>query len=735
VAYRGELFDRNGPIQFAQAVGVIPDAMGKVVASFVALGAKSQPVLEGIKQQLKDINSLSGQIGQLGGAGNWQTSKTGRTGNTGGTQGNTTGVGGGASPGSYQPQGAGVPLGTAGQPPNQSIGAMAGRAAEAIPPALGGMAANYVNQNLTGMTQATLLGAQYARVAGGGWTKSAQDRFSQNATGGRFGQSQSDVATSAAVQFSLTGVPTTTIPGFSSARSVSQGAMLTQASNAMQVMLPGTSAVQSSQSVAGLYSTRNMRAMMMRGVPLPQMGGIKENPQVVFEQILNSLTSGRGDSMTPALFMEMMSENGPMLPQVTEMLGGDPALVNMFIEWGKAKTAFQTKNPGKVAVGGAGQPNFLSPEQLKASGFTQNPAYTSLRRTSAKAQSQNQLAPGISDATQIFDRAARIFSDAVTSLLKNTGMGGPLGFGMTLLGKSGFPLGGLGGLIGSLTGGGGASGIGSSLGSMGSAIGGAVKSVFGGASSLMGGIAPAASGIFANAGGMFSHLLGNISTAVIGAPSTTPSTGSKSTAPSTGGGTSNGTPASNRALGQKMAAARGWTGAEWQALDTLWGTYESGWRSGADSKNPTSPAAGIAQADPATKYPKAGQAPPVGTYDPASQIQWGLDYIAGRYKTPSAALAFELSHTPHWYARGTQDVDRTQLAMLHRGERVIPAAENFSMAGRYSRQAQEGSSGPSIVFSKGSIVVQATTLPNGQVDGQKTGQAIGDGILAKLRSS
>jgi hypothetical protein len=113
-----------------------------------------------------------------------------------------------------------------------------------------------------------------------------------------------------------------------------------------------------------------------------------------------------------------------------------------------------------------------------------------------------------------------------------------------------------------------------------------------------------------------------------------------------GGGTftGGGNAAQNRALGKMMAAARGWTGAEWDALDKLWGTYESGWRT--DANNPGSGAYGIPQALPGSKMASAGAD---WKTNPVTQIRWGLDYIAGRYGSPSKALAFELSHSPHWY--------------------------------------------------------------------------------------
>jgi hypothetical protein len=105
--------------------------------------------------------------------------------------------------------------------------------------------------------------------------------------------------------------------------------------------------------------------------------------------------------------------------------------------------------------------------------------------------------------------------------------------------------------------------------------------------------------------------------------------------------------AANRRLARQMAAARGWTGAEWRALDYLWGTGESGFRTDAD--NPTSSAYGIPQ-----RLLDAHPLAPGDDYmtNPATQIDWGLDYISGRYGTPSQALAFWQSQNPHWYAAG-----------------------------------------------------------------------------------
>lgn len=92
-------------------------------------------------------------------------------------------------------------------------------------------------------------------------------------------------------------------------------------------------------------------------------------------------------------------------------------------------------------------------------------------------------------------------------------------------------------------------------------------------------------------------------------------------------------PGSARALGQAMAAERGWGADEFSCLDQLW-EKESGWRWNAD--NPSSEAYGIAQANPGSKMATVGSD---WLTNPATQIEWGLGYISGRYGTPCDAWA------------------------------------------------------------------------------------------------
>ncbi|WP_231581777.1 ubiquitin-like domain-containing protein [Cellulosimicrobium funkei] len=100
-------------------------------------------------------------------------------------------------------------------------------------------------------------------------------------------------------------------------------------------------------------------------------------------------------------------------------------------------------------------------------------------------------------------------------------------------------------------------------------------------------------------------------------------------------------PKDPRALGQLMAAERGWTGSQWTCLEKLW-TKESNWNPRAD--NPTSSAYGIPQSLPGSKMASKGAD---WATNPATQIAWGLDYIAGSYGSPCGAWSH--SQATNWY--------------------------------------------------------------------------------------
>jgi hypothetical protein len=104
---------------------------------------------------------------------------------------------------------------------------------------------------------------------------------------------------------------------------------------------------------------------------------------------------------------------------------------------------------------------------------------------------------------------------------------------------------------------------------------------------------------------------------------------------------SNPDPGSNKALGKKMAAARGWENEQWGCLERLW-DKESHWNERA--MNRSSGAYGIPQSLPGSKMASAGSDWQV---NPATQIKWGLGYIAARYKTPCGAWGHSVS--VGWY--------------------------------------------------------------------------------------
>lgn len=100
-------------------------------------------------------------------------------------------------------------------------------------------------------------------------------------------------------------------------------------------------------------------------------------------------------------------------------------------------------------------------------------------------------------------------------------------------------------------------------------------------------------------------------------------------------------PDSAQAIAYAMMADYGWDDSEYNCLVALWGR-ESGWN--AYAYNPYSGAYGIPQALPGEKMASAGED---WQTNPATQIRWGLGYIAGRYGTPCGAWA--MSEAQGWY--------------------------------------------------------------------------------------
>jgi hypothetical protein len=90
-----------------------------------------------------------------------------------------------------------------------------------------------------------------------------------------------------------------------------------------------------------------------------------------------------------------------------------------------------------------------------------------------------------------------------------------------------------------------------------------------------------------------------------------------------------------------MMADYGWGMDEFSCLDDLY-VSESDWDHTAT--NPSSGAYGIPQALPAEKMASAGSD---WRTNPATQIEWGLDYIRSSYGTPCSAWSFKAAN--NWY--------------------------------------------------------------------------------------
>lgn len=183
-----------------------------------------------------------------------------------------------------------------------------------------------------------------------------------------------------------------------------------------------------------------------------------------------------------------------------------------------------------------------------------------------------------------------------------------------------------------------------------------------------------------SSGSVLGNLLGNIGGVPGGASGSTSSnpTAGMSSVPGGNGASS------NIALGQKMAAQRGWTGSKWNSLRAMW-NKESGWNNNA--QNPHSSAYGIAQLLDGT-WSGTGIKK---TSDPGKQILAGENYIQNRYGDPDKAWSFWQKH--NWYDKGAWNIQGDQDARLHKGEMVLPPQQAESVRSALQRDNNVTSSG------------------------------------------
>ena len=101
------------------------------------------------------------------------------------------------------------------------------------------------------------------------------------------------------------------------------------------------------------------------------------------------------------------------------------------------------------------------------------------------------------------------------------------------------------------------------------------------------------------------------------------------------------TPEDAQRIAASMVAERGWGADQTACLINLW-NKESHWD--VNAENASSGAYGIPQSLPGSKMAAAGED---WQTNPATQIKWGLGYIAGRYGHPCGAWSH--SQAVNWY--------------------------------------------------------------------------------------
>lgn len=171
----------------------------------------------------------------------------------------------------------------------------------------------------------------------------------------------------------------------------------------------------------------------------------------------------------------------------------------------------------------------------------------------------------------------------------------------------------------------------------------------------------------------------------------------------TGSGTAGG---SNEALAKQMAAKRGWTGSQWNAVKYVESREDASWS--LTAKNPGSDAYGIAQfINGPSEYYQYGGNPNTAS----GQITGFFNYMQQRYHGPQGAAAHEKAF--NWYGAGTSSARKGPMIVGDRGPEVMEAkgGERITPLGRASAAllSSTGAGGGgctlNLTFSSGSIQV------------------------------
>jgi hypothetical protein len=180
----------------------------------------------------------------------------------------------------------------------------------------------------------------------------------------------------------------------------------------------------------------------------------------------------------------------------------------------------------------------------------------------------------------------------------------------------------------------------------------------------------------------------------------------------------------NQALGQRMAAARGWVGPLWNDLNAV-EMMEAGWNPNA--QNPTSNAYGIAQFinGPSEYALYGGNAGSV-----VGQITGFLNYVAQRYGNPAAALLHEEAF--HWYGAGGPILEPVVGYGMNSGRGYV-FGENGPEYVTPGGKPGGGGSDPAMLARLDQLIAATRQIPAGV--GNSVGGAIGSAShAASLRS-
>lgn len=169
-------------------------------------------------------------------------------------------------------------------------------------------------------------------------------------------------------------------------------------------------------------------------------------------------------------------------------------------------------------------------------------------------------------------------------------------------------------------------------------------------------------------------------------------------------------------------------------------TYESSWNPSAVNRTDSNakaghPSQGLMQTIPSTFAAYAVPPYNKNILDPLSNLIAGERYAAhtyGNLLNVPGVKAIAAGRKYQGYERGTYEVSKTELALLHKGERVVPAAENSVMS-RWNKGNGPSTTHLHFHMAPGAITV---SMPSSDAKtAQRAGAAVADAMIAELAKS